>query len=145
MPLTIEVKGIKAYGKHGVYADEKKEEQLFLIDVKAILRDTSRARDNIEEDLLEETINYEKIVESVIELVKEESFNLIETLALKIVDVLKNPKLQDLEEVVRDMSVMVSTSIELSKMALQEASTKSSIKKSSRKKLGKRKSRQRRK
>ncbi|MFL2647365.1 MAG: dihydroneopterin aldolase [Candidatus Actinomarinales bacterium] len=96
MPLTIEVKGIKAYGKHGVYADEKKEEQLFLIDVKAILRDTSRARDNIEEDLLEETINYEKIVESVIELVKEESFNLIETLALKIVDVLKNPKLQEI-------------------------------------------------
>jgi len=96
MPLTIEVKGIKAYGKHGVYADEKKEEQLFLIDVKATLRDTSRARDNIEEDLLEETINYEKIVESVIELVKEESFNLIETLALKIVDVLKNPKLQEI-------------------------------------------------
>ena len=96
MPLTIEVKGIKAYGKHGVYAEEKKEEQLFLIDVKAILRDTSRARDNIEEDLLEETINYEKIVESVIELVKEESFNLIETLALKIVDVLKNPKLQEI-------------------------------------------------
>ena len=58
---------------------------------------------------------------------------------------IKNPKLQDLEEVVRDMSVMVSTSIELSNMALQEASTKSSIKKSSRKKLGKRKSRQRRK
>ena len=96
MPLTIEVKGIKAYGKHGVYADEKKEEQLFLIDVKATLRDTSRARDNIEEDLLEETINYEKIVESVIELVKEESFNLIETLALKIVDLLKNPKLQEI-------------------------------------------------
>ena len=96
MPLTIEVKGIKAYGKHGVYTEEKKEEQLFLIDVKAILRDTSRARDNIEEDLLEETINYETIVESVIELVKEESFNLIETLALKIVDVLKNPKLQEI-------------------------------------------------
>ena len=96
MPLTIEVKGIKAYGKHGIYAEEKKEEQLFLIDVKAILRDTSRARDNIEEDLLEETINYETIVESVIKLVKEESFNLIETLALKVVDVLKNPKLQEI-------------------------------------------------
>ena len=96
MPLTIEVKGIKAYGKHGVYADEKKEEQLFLIDVKAILRDTSRARDNIEEDLLEETINYETIVATVIVLVKEESFNLIETLALKILEALKNPKLQEI-------------------------------------------------
>ena len=96
MPLTIEVKGIKAYGKHGVYTDEKKEEQLFLVDVKAILNDTSKERVNIEEDLLEETINYETIVATVIELVKEESFNLIETLALKILEALKNPKLQEI-------------------------------------------------
>ena len=96
MPLTIEVKGIKAYGKHGVYNQEKKEEQLFLVDVKAILNDTSKERVSIEEDLLEETINYETIVRTVIELVKEESFNLIETLALKIVDALKNPKLQEI-------------------------------------------------
>ena len=96
MPLTIEVKGIKAYGKHGVYTKEKKEEQLFLVDVKAILKDTKKATGNIEEDLLEETINYETIVRTVIELVKEESFNLIETLALRIVDALKNPKLQEI-------------------------------------------------
>mgnify|MGYP001441254093 FL=1 len=112
MPLTIEVKGIKAYGKHGVYAEEKKEEQLFLIDVKAILRDTSRARDNIEEDLLEETINYETIVESVIELVKEESFNLIETLALKIVDVLRNPKLQEILVTVHKPNTILNQSTE---------------------------------
>ena len=96
MPLTIEVKGIKAYGRHGVYNQEKKEEQLFLVDVKAILKDTKKATGNIEEDLLEETINYETIVRTVIELVKEESFNLIETLALRIVDALKNPKLQEI-------------------------------------------------
>tara|TARA_Y100000590_G_scaffold11540_1_gene14124 strand:+ start:60 stop:428 length:369 start_codon:yes stop_codon:yes gene_type:complete len=96
MPLTIEVKAIKAYGKHGVYTQEKKAEQLFLVDVKAILKDTNKATGNIEEDSLEETINYETIVRTVIELVKEESFNLIETLALKIVDSLKNPKLQEI-------------------------------------------------
>ena len=112
MPLTIEVKGIKAYGKHGVYTEEKKEEQLFLIDVKAILRDTSRARDNIEEDLLEETINYETIVESVIKLVKEESFNLIETLALKVVDVLKNPKLQEILVTVHKPNTILNQSTE---------------------------------
>ena len=96
MPLTIEVKGIKAYGKHGVYIEEKKEEQLFLVDVRAILKDTNKSSVNIEEDLLEETINYETIVETVIELVKEESFNLIETLALKILDTLKSPKLKEI-------------------------------------------------
>jgi len=112
MPLTIEVKGIKAYGKHGVYADEKKEEQLFLVDVKATLRDTSRDRENTQEDLLEETINYEKIVESVIELVKEESFNLIETLTLKIVDVLKNPKLQEISVTVHKPNTILNQSTE---------------------------------
>ena len=112
MPLTIEVKGIKAYGKHGIYAEEKKEEQLFLIDVKAILRDTSRARDNIEEDLLEETINYETIVESVIELVKEESFNLIETLALKIVDALRNPRLEEILVTVHKPNTILNQSTE---------------------------------
>ena len=112
MPLTIEVKGIKAYGKHGIYAEEKKEELLFLIDVKAILRDTSRARDNIEEDLLEETINYETLVESVIKLVKEESFNLIETLALKVVDVLKNPKLQEILVTVHKPNTILNQSTE---------------------------------
>ena len=112
MPLTIEVKGIKAYGKHGVYADEKKEEQLFLVDVKATLRDTSRDRENTQEDLLEETINYEKIVESVIELVKKESFNLIETLSLKIVDVLKNPKLQEISVTVHKPNTILNQSTE---------------------------------
>ena len=121
MPLTIEVKGIKAYGKHGVYADEKKEEQLFLVDVKATLRDTSRDRENTQEDLLEETINYEKIVESVIELVKKESFNLIETLSLKIVDVLKNPKLQEISVTVHKPNTMLNQSTEdISVTAIEE-------------------------
>ena len=112
MPLTIEVKGIKAYGKHGVYIEEKKEEQLFLVDVRAILKDTNKASVKIEEDLLEETINYETIVETVIELVKEESFNLIETLALKIVDVLRNPKLQEILVTVHKPNTILNQSTE---------------------------------
>ena len=79
MSLTINVKGIKAYGKHGVYDEEKKESQPFLIDVKLILEDTKKVRSNIEKDLITETINYEVVVEKVLKLVKEESFNLIET------------------------------------------------------------------
>ena len=81
MSLTIDVKGIKAYGKHGVYAEEKKEEQLFLIDVNLLLEELKE-----NDDLIEQAINYEFIVKQVVDLVKKESFNLIETLAKKLIE-----------------------------------------------------------
>ncbi len=80
MSLTIDVKGIRAYGKHGVYVEEKKEEQLFLVDVKVLFREINKS-----DDSLKKTINYETLVKKVVDLVKKESFNLIETLATKLV------------------------------------------------------------
>ena len=93
MSLSIDVKGIKAYGKHGVYTEEKKEEQLFLVDVKLMLEDAKELQDS-----LEETINYETIIQLIIDLVKKESFNLIETLAKKL--------LEDIEQLVNETSVI---------------------------------------
>ena len=93
MSLSIDVKGIKAYGKHGVYTEEKKEEQLFLVDVKLMLEDTKESQDS-----LEETINYETITQLIIDLVKKESFNLIETLAKKLQE--------DIEQLVNETSVI---------------------------------------
>jgi len=93
MSLSIDVKGVKAYGKHGVYTEEKKEEQLFLVDVKLRFEDIKES-----EDSLEETINYETIVQLIIDLVKKESFNLIETLAKKL--------LKDIEQLGNDTSVI---------------------------------------
>ncbi len=81
MSLIIDVKGIKAYGKHGVYDEEKKEEQLFLIDVKLFLEDLIER-----DDSLHQTINYELIVKQAVDLVKNQSFNLIETLAAKLME-----------------------------------------------------------
>jgi len=93
MSLSIDVKGVKAYGKHGVYTEEKKEEQLFLVDVKLRFEDIKES-----EDSLEETINYETIVQLIIDLVKKESFNLIETLAKKL--------LKDIDQLGNDTSVI---------------------------------------
>ena len=93
MSLSIDVKGIKAYGKHGVYIEEKKEEQLFLVDVELMLEDAKELQDS-----LEETINYETIIQLIIDLVKKESFNLIETLAKKL--------LEDIEQLVNETSVI---------------------------------------
>tara|TARA_B100001250_G_scaffold90027_1_gene74815 strand:+ start:1730 stop:2107 length:378 start_codon:yes stop_codon:yes gene_type:complete len=84
MSSTIDVRGIKAYGKHGVYAEEKKDEQLFLIDVKLLFEELKE-----NDDLIEQTINYELIVKQVVDLVKKESFNLIETLAKKLIEEIK--------------------------------------------------------
>ena len=93
MSLSIDVKGVKAYGKHGVYTEEKKEEQLFLVDVELMLEDAKELQDS-----LEETINYETIIQLIIDLVKKESFNLIETLAKKL--------LEDIEQLVNETSVI---------------------------------------
>ena len=93
MSSTIDVRGIKAYGKHGVYIEEKKEDQLFLVDVKLMLEDAKESQDS-----LEETINYETIIQLIIDLVKKESFNLIETLAKKLQE--------DIEQLVNETSVI---------------------------------------
>ena len=93
MSSTIDVRGIKAYGKHGVYAEEKKDEQLFLIDVKLLFEELKE-----NDDLIEQTINYELIVKQVVDLVKKESFNLIETLAKKL--------LEDIEQLGNETSVI---------------------------------------
>ena len=93
MSLSIDVKAIKAYGKHGVYTEEKKEEQLFLVDIKLVFEDIKELQDS-----LEETINYETIVQLIIDLVKKESFNLIETLAKKL--------LEDIEQLGNDTSLI---------------------------------------
>ena len=93
MSLAIDVKGIKAYGKHGVYTEEKKEEQLFLVDVKLLFENIKKSQ-----DLLEETINYETIVQLIIDLIKKESFDLIETLAQKL--------LVSIEQLAKETSVI---------------------------------------
>ena len=103
MSSTIDVRGIKAYGKHGVYTEEKKEEQLFLVDVSLSFEDIKES-----EDLLEETINYEIIVQLIIDLVKKESFNLIETLAKKLAeDIRQLTKKISMVKILKEISVTV--------------------------------------
>ena len=103
MSLSIDVKGIKAYGKHGVYIQEKKEEQLFLVDVKLMLEDPKESQDS-----LEETINYETIIQLIIDLVKKESFNLIETLAKKLLEEIEQlGNKTSVIKVIKEMSVTV--------------------------------------
>ncbi len=96
MSLTIDVKGIKAYGKHGVYRAERVKEQLFIIDVKLLINENKEVKNNTDRDNLNETINYEKVVEKVINLVKQESYSLIETIAFSLIGKLRDQKIKEI-------------------------------------------------
>tara|TARA_B100001250_G_C19564188_1_gene684723 strand:- start:13 stop:387 length:375 start_codon:yes stop_codon:yes gene_type:complete len=109
MSLNIKVSGIKAHGKHGIYINEKKEEQLFLVDVEIKLKKTaSSAIHKISGDDIDKTINYEWIVERVRSIVKEGSFNLIEHLAIKIIEGLNNEKSKEISVTVHKPNTILN-------------------------------------
>ena len=78
MSFDIHLSKIECYGKHGIYDDEKKNEQKFFIDICINI-------DDFEEDNISKTINYEEVVDLVIKIVEHESFDLIESLSKNIV------------------------------------------------------------
>lgn len=76
----IEIKGIKAYGFHGVFANEREIGQEFFVDVAARL-DLSKAANS---DDLNDSVDYGAIAKTVEAQVKGEPCNLIEKLAGRI-------------------------------------------------------------
>ncbi len=79
MSFDINITGIEAFGKHGIYEIEKNNEQRFLIDIFLTI-------DNLKDDNIINTINYEDLVDDSILLVQTQSFDLIETLSKKIAE-----------------------------------------------------------
>jgi len=77
MSFDINISKIKCSGKHGIYDDEKQNDQDFLVDIHIIISDFSA-------DDINKTLNYEEIVNLVIKFVNTESYDLIETLAKQI-------------------------------------------------------------
>jgi len=77
MSFDITITGIEAFGKHGIYKSEKNNKQKFLIDIFITL-------ENLSEDNIDNTINYENLVDNSISLVQNKSYDLIETLSMEI-------------------------------------------------------------
>jgi len=77
MSFDINISKIKCSGKHGIYDNEKQNDQEFLVDIHINISDFS-------EDDINKTLNYEEIVNLVMKIVNTESFDLIETLAKHI-------------------------------------------------------------
>lgn len=82
----VEIRGLRALGKHGLAPGEKDQAQPFEIDLNLYL-DLSRAA---ETDNIDDTVDYGPLCTRIVELVERETFDLIEILAQRIADIAKS-------------------------------------------------------
>ena len=78
----IDLRGISAHGHHGVFDDEKKNGQTFVVDVSLGLDLGPAAR---EHDLTK-TVHYGELAQSIHDAIVSDPVDLIETVALRMVD-----------------------------------------------------------
>jgi dihydroneopterin aldolase len=81
-PDAIEIRGIRGFGRHGVFAHERADGQEFTVDVRLEL-DTRPAAAS---DLLADTVDYGKLAEQVHAAIENDPVDLIETLAQRIAE-----------------------------------------------------------
>jgi dihydroneopterin aldolase len=84
-PVTDEIAilGLRAFGHHGVFDDEKRDGQEFVIDVRLIV-DLAEAAST---DDVTTTVHYGLVAEDVVAAVERDPVDLIETVAQRIAEV----------------------------------------------------------
>ena len=83
MSDQLSVTGIECYGYHGVFEHERREGQVFVVDLTLGLDTASAAAS----DDLRDTVDYGSLVAAVKSAVEADPVDLIETLAQRIADV----------------------------------------------------------
>ena len=78
----ITLTGLRVFGRHGVYEDERRVGQDFIVDF-TLRMDTRRAA---ETDDVSDTVHYGEAAEKVAAIVGGEPVDLLETLAARIAD-----------------------------------------------------------
>jgi dihydroneopterin aldolase len=76
----ISLRGIRAYGRHGAIAGERENAQALDVDVDVEM-DLSRARAS---DELADTLDYAGLNDTIVTIVRDRSFNLLERLGEEI-------------------------------------------------------------
>ena len=74
---TIEIRGLRVHGRHGVYAQEQEQGQTFVIDVTLETDHRGAARS----DDLADTVHYGELAEQLAAAVRTTRYDLIEALA----------------------------------------------------------------
>ncbi|MFA5917964.1 MAG: dihydroneopterin aldolase [Candidatus Nanopelagicaceae bacterium] len=82
MSDSIEIKGIRAFGYHGVFEHERENGQEFLVDLSLNL-DLRKASKS---DLVEDTVDYGSVCNEVVGMIVGPPVSLIEKLASQIAD-----------------------------------------------------------
>ncbi len=78
----ITLTGVRAFGYHGVYPDEKRDGQEFIVDATVVLP-LARAA---ETDDVADTVHYGELAERIAVIVSGEPVDLLERLAARIAD-----------------------------------------------------------
>jgi dihydroneopterin aldolase len=85
----IVLRGLRGFGHHGVYAEERASGQTFVVDVTLWL-DTSAAAAS---DDVVDTVHYGELAQRVVALVAGEPVNLLESLAQRVADLCLEPSI----------------------------------------------------
>ena len=119
MSDRIEILAISAHGFHGVYPEERKNGQRFLVDLSL----TPKSKKAGKSDSLEDAIDYSKVIELVNNILTGEPVNLIEHLAEIMANkVLKEFPVKSIEVVVHKPDAPVG--IEVGDIAVRIMRTK---------------------
>ena len=79
----IVLTGVRAWGRHGVLAEERRAGQEFVVDV---CLDVGSLADAASTDDLSRTVSYADVAIAIVEIVEGDPVDLIETLATRIAD-----------------------------------------------------------
>lgn len=94
MTDTIALRGLSVHGRHGVYPDERRDGQTFVVDAMLWL-DTREAAAS---DALADTVDYGALAHSLAAVVEGDPVDLLETLAARLVAVcLADPRVDEAE------------------------------------------------
>ena len=90
----IEIRGLRVFGRHGVFAHERRSGQIFVVDL-TLERDLSAPAAS---DALGDTVDYATLAQQVADAVRTTRFDLIEALAGHIADLaLADPSVEAVE------------------------------------------------
>jgi dihydroneopterin aldolase len=80
MSVTIELRGLRLHGRHGVYPHEKERGQDFVFDVQLDVGERGLS------DRLEDAVDYSEVARTVQDVSDARSYDLLEALATAIAD-----------------------------------------------------------
>ena len=78
--ITVEVKGLRLFGRHGVHEHEKRDGQDFVFDIALAVGDRGSS------DRLEDAVDYRNVALAVQAVSDARSYNLLEALATDVAD-----------------------------------------------------------